>query len=413
MTIYGHFSIQCIHFKLDTSLVSIFKLCCVQNQAIMNCVTKSYLYIYFSDGCSAAKSPFTVSAVGIAVPAKIEHPGNGQFSCNGQTNNTTNKQTYKSSLAQMETDSMMDLSKIKVDEIDEKSPEEDYAPKAKFLKLNDTITKCKKYVRLHTAEQEGRTSLASSNNSELNETFTLDGTFTMDPSSSCVPRFVVPCVDSLQSSKVSVCKSEVIESCPECKCRKSQVVNKTASSKNSCLNPFEIKRKTPCDTCKCAIEPHSEIESTSPSHFPDPNDDSGASTLVNSQATVSTLSDSQNLSSLSDITDVDYTKCPKTRGFRNSNKCSQSENLSDTFTKLNFSLPLTDKAGDNNAAVNTGMKVHAARSIKFDEGDNSKSSSNGKQILKFLIRHLTLVLLNKDATPISNFQPIKLLDPDC
>ena len=26
---------------------------------------------------------------------------------------------------------------------------------------------------------------------------------------------------------------------------------------------------------------------------------------------------------------------------------------------------------------------------------------------------LTLVLLNKEATPISNFQPIRLLDPDC
>ena len=26
---------------------------------------------------------------------------------------------------------------------------------------------------------------------------------------------------------------------------------------------------------------------------------------------------------------------------------------------------------------------------------------------------LTLFMLNKDATPISNFQPVRLLDPDC
>ena len=26
---------------------------------------------------------------------------------------------------------------------------------------------------------------------------------------------------------------------------------------------------------------------------------------------------------------------------------------------------------------------------------------------------LTFVILNKDATPTSNFQPIRLLDPDC
>ena len=30
-----------------------------------------------------------------------------------------------------------------------------------------------------------------------------------------------------------------------------------------------------------------------------------------------------------------------------------------------------------------------------------------------IVKYLTCVLLNKDATPTSNFQPIRLLDPDC
>ena len=29
------------------------------------------------------------------------------------------------------------------------------------------------------------------------------------------------------------------------------------------------------------------------------------------------------------------------------------------------------------------------------------------------LQYLTLVMLNKDAMPTSNFQPIRLLDPDC
>ena len=40
-------------------------------------------------------------------------------------------------------------------------------------------------------------------------------------------------------------------------------------------------------------------------------------------------------------------------------------------------------------------------------------SSNFYFLLKSVLTCLTLALLNKDATPTSNFQPIRLLDPDC
>ena len=33
--------------------------------------------------------------------------------------------------------------------------------------------------------------------------------------------------------------------------------------------------------------------------------------------------------------------------------------------------------------------------------------------MKIFLQSLTLVMLNKDATPISNFQPIRLLDSGC
>ena len=40
-------------------------------------------------------------------------------------------------------------------------------------------------------------------------------------------------------------------------------------------------------------------------------------------------------------------------------------------------------------------------------------TSSRKSTKCLLSQVLTLVLLNKDATPTSNFQPIGLLDPDC
>ena len=305
--------------------------------------------------------------VGPSIPDKVEQVGSGQLVCKQPTKNVMVKQLSNTILPQMETDSLMDLSKITVDEIDEKSPEEDYVPKQKFLKLNDTITKCKKYVRLHTVETETQNSGASSSKAGLNETFNLDGTFTMDPLNSSVPLSVLPCVDGIQPAI----------SCAECRCRNSKFVNETGSRSSLCPNQFEINRKTSCDKCKCAIKPLSETEPGSLSHCCDPNDDSGASTLVNSQATVSTLNGSQNLSSVSEFSDIDITKCTNIilGRLNNTEKYgSQSSNLSDTFTKFDSSSVSTHRDGESIPAGATGAKAHVARSIKFEEGDNSNDT---------------------------------------
>ena len=307
-----------------------------------------------------------MSDVGPSIPAKVEQDGSGQLICKQSTKNVMVKQLSNTSLPQMETDSLMDLSKITVDEIDEKSPEEDFVPKPKFLKLNDTITKCKKYVRLHTVETETQNSEANSK-AGLNETFNLDGTFTMDPSNSSVPLSVVPCVDGIQPAV----------SCVECQCRNSKFVRETGSRDSLCPNQFEINRETSCDKCKCAIKPHSETEPGSLSLCCDPNDDSGASTLVNSQATVSTLNDSQDLSSVSEFSDIDIAKCSnKILGrLNNTDKYgSQSSNLSDTFTKFDSSSVSTHRDVGSIPAGATGARAHVARSIKFEEGDNSKNT---------------------------------------
>ena len=318
--------------------------------------------------------------VGPNIPDKVEQDGNGQLICKQPTKNVMVKQLSNTSLPQMETDSLMDLSKITVDEIDEKSPDEDYVPKQKFLKLNDTITKCKKYVRLHTVETETQNSGASSSKVGLNETFNLDGTFTMDPSNSSVPLSVVPCVDGIQPAVSSA----------ESQCRNSKFVSETGSRDSLCPNQFEINRNTSCDKCKCAIKPHFETEPGSLSHCCDPNDDSGASTLVNSQATVSTLNDSQNLSSVSEFSDIDITKCTnKIIGrLNNTDKYgSQSSNLSDTFTKFDSSSVSTQRDVESIPAGATGAKAHVARSIKFEEGDNSKDTIGMYTGLHALVGH--------------------------
>ena len=48
----------------------------------------------------------------------------------------------------------------------------------------------------------------------------------------------------------------------------------------------------------------------------------------------------------------------------------------------------------------------------YFKGKSEKIIFN-KLFANIKIQYLTLVLLNKDATPTSNFQPIRLLDPDC
>ena len=336
-----------------------------------------------------------MSDVGPSIPGKVEQDRSGQLICKQPTKNVMVKKISNTSLPQMETDSLMDLSKITVDEIDEKSPEEDYVPKQKFLKLNDTITKCKKYVRLHTVETETQNSGASSSKAGLNETFNLDGTFTMDPSNSSVPLSVVPCVDGIQPA---VC-------CAEWQCRNSKFLSETGSRDSLCPNQFEINRNTSCDKCKCAIKPHSETGSLS--YCCDPNDDSGASTLVNSQATVSTLNDSQNLSSVSEFSDIDIAKCTnKILGrLNNTDKYgSQSSNLSDTFTKFDSSSVSTQGDVESIPAGATGVKAHVARSIKFEEGNNSKDTIGMYTGLHALVKWLSGRVL--DSRPKgSGFEP--------
>ena len=50
---------------------------------------------------------------------------------------------------------------------------------------------------------------------------------------------------------------------------------------------------------------------------------------------------------------------------------------------------------------------------KTNKTKQKKTKTFRMSSLSILLYVLTLVLLNKDATPTSNFQPIRLLDPDC
>ena len=313
---------------------------------------------FLSEDCSPAKIPRVESPT---APAMVDRFRNSQTSCNGLVKPKTNFTGCSDSGSPLNTGSLMDLSQIKVDEVDDKSPEDDYVPKSKFTKINDTITKCKKSVRLHTSEMKVNEKSAGNCKSELNETFSLDGTFTMDPSSSHVPLSAVPCVDNISSAQQNICNidKQTLPSASSCQCSKSRRnINGNFESVVS-----ENNKQSNCDMCKCAIEPHSEIHSGSGLQSCDPNDDSGASTLINSQATVSTLRDSQNLSGFSDIV---HSKCV------NKGYCSsQSDNLSDTFTKDDSSygssiLSCPEVIG------NSSTKVHAARSIKFEEKDSLK-----------------------------------------
>lgn len=265
--------------------------------------------------------------------------------------------------------SEMDFSRVKVDEIDDKSPEDDYVPKTKFTKINDTITKCKKYVRLHTADLVKNEELAS--HSELNESYNLDGTFTLDPSSSNVPLSAIPCVDNVPSAHHS---SECSNSAHFCQCAKleTEFSNRNPDYRNTNNRFSMLNRNSTCDKCKCAVKPHSETLTGSQHGAHDPNDDSGASTLVNSQATVSTLSDSQNLSSILEYVDVARTSHGTllTKNHRNRFLSTQPGSLSETFTK--------DDAVCSVAHDQSDPKVHAARSIKFDEEGGRENVIGGK-----------------------------------
>ena len=53
------------------------------------------------------------------------------------------------------------------------------------------------------------------------------------------------------------------------------------------------------------------------------------------------------------------------------------------------------------------------KSIKMTECNTYTSLIQGHKIIPLFRVLLTLVKLNKDATPNSNFQPIRLLDPGC
>ena len=340
--------------------------------------------------CSPAKTRrLDISATNTAPPCRVASSGNDFPSVdNIKRNRLTAVTDINKKPSPGKAGALLDLSQIKVDEVDEKSPDEVFVPKSKFTNINDTIMKCKKYVKLHTADSEKTECLAS--NTELNGTFTLDSTFTMDPSTSQVPLSAVPNVDSVTSThkNTSYCDKVNILSGQICQCAKLQTEtsNRNPETNKSSIGVSDINKNSICDKCSCVVKPHSDILG-SQLNTSDPNDDSATSTLVNSQATVSTLNDSQNLSGISQYMDIAYN-----RNHRNGILSSQSVNLSETFTL--GSVLHDDTLVSSETLVNyetlvssetlgsKTTKAHAARSIKFEDGDSARRGSGG--IVDFL-----------------------------
>ena len=303
--------------------------------------------------CSPAKMPRLAASATIntAPPHSVAGSGNNVNSFDNMRRNRLNSMTdMNNKPSPSKSGGLMDLSQVKVDEIDEKSPDEVFVPKSKFTKLNDTITKCKKYVKVHCLDAVNSEKTASNN--ELN------GTFTMDPEASQIPLSAVPNVDSLQL----------------CRCVKSQIetLNGNPVTNNGIHAGSNMNENSVCAKCSCLVKPHSDITGSQlESH--DPNDDSGTSTLMNSQATVSTLNNSQDLSGISEYMDIAYTG---NQNNRIRTLSSSTVNLSDTFSKEGS----MGSVSHNGTVVSKAAKVHAARSIKFEDGDGSRRGSGGKRV---------------------------------
>ena len=324
--------------------------------------------------CSPAKAcRLAVTATNTAPPHRVVGSGNNVHSFDDIRRNRLNAVTdVNNKPSPGKSDVLMDLTQIKVDEIDENSPEEVFAPKSKFTKLNDTITKCKKYVKLHSSDSKKSENVAS--NSGLNGTFTLDSTFTMDPAASQVPLSAVPNVDTLMSAQKNTSHCDRVGQFPSQKCQCVKLHNEPLSRNPDTNNGINgVTENSICDKCSCFVKTHYDVTG-SQIDTQDPNDDSGTSTLMNSQATVSTLNNSQELSGISEYMDIAYT-----RKSRNGILSSNTVNLSDTFTKGDSLGPVVH----NGAVFSKTGKVHAARSIKFEDADSSRRGSGGKLVFIF------------------------------
>ena len=275
------------------------------------------------------------------------------------------------------------------DDNDDESPEI-ILKESKFSKINDTITKCKKFSHLHVKPTMDKVTEEKEEN--------LDNTFTIDPSDNLIPLSVIPHVDDVPctcvtaSTSLSVINSESLSN--KCTASCAKVLSRSCSyTENLCMAGVSNSQ----DQDSLLVEPamnYSNCVDESQTGLPKNNieNDSGTSTIVDqsansvtSLASLSTLVDGQeNLSQ--NLSEVEENSLNKTKIVitedRREFSSSQIEKLQGSLTVTKSkptetdSKSLTVTKGSN---VDTGQPVlkKAMRSIKFDDLDNTSYLRKG------------------------------------
>ncbi|XP_060552819.1 kinesin-like protein KIF18A isoform X2 [Ruditapes philippinarum] len=274
-------------------------------------------------------------------------------------------------------------------------------PKSRFNKINDTMTKCKKFSSSHS---KSSMSLVKSHTRRIlivEEESNHDGTFTIDPDCLDIPASVIPCVDCDSENNKSVKISVVSDSYKTChKCAKEMNVNSYNNIKLD--NGICDTRSTSLKTSHCGelnVEP-AQRYTTCVEQLPvdyGPENDSGTSTIVDqsansvtSLASLSTLVDgqnlSQNLSSSEDSNLHEQTICTKHK--RDSLEMKHMESVDNKLVKVNSgtvtkTVTNTVQQETVTKSVNVGVsegdrEAKAVRCIKFDNIENNHTPTKGK-----------------------------------
>lgn len=277
------------------------------------------------------------------------------------------------------------------------SPDLEELTKSRFAKVNDTITKSKKFSKLHTntvlpsGKSKSRRSLIDEESSDL------DGTFTIDPASNNIPPSVIPCVDCVSEytrSKDTVITLLSVKPCN--KCVKDEEMTSQSIRKNGDCYCTEIEPAQKYTTCIDSLQTGSQSEYG-------PENDSGTSTIVDqsansvaSLASVSTLVDGQNLSQDISQSEENSQNIPANRSqvqindARVDNKCSRSVGMncghinSGTVTKISstsgslLQTTVTKTSTTKEDSCNGDNK--AVRAIMFEKEEKASTPSKGMMI---------------------------------